>query len=94
MDDCEEDDRFDPQEKYDEENWKGYSEEQFKEFKILGARLEQEEVRFKRELAPVLSRWDLVHVQQVPGILLSRSATSKRSPHRVCLGFLVHGSDA
>lgn len=88
MDDCEEDDRFDPQEEYVEENWKGYSEEQFKEFKILGARLEQEEVRFKLEAAPVLSCWNLVRVQQVPSTVLPLSATSRRAQHLVCFGAL------
>lgn len=45
LDDCEEDDHFDPNDTYDDEVWKGYTQEQIKQFKILGARLEQEEVR-------------------------------------------------
>lgn len=44
LDDCEEDDHFDPNEEYDGELWKGYTEEEFKQFQIWGAKLEQEEV--------------------------------------------------
>lgn len=45
LDDDEEDDHFDPTDEYDNDVWVGYSQEQIKQFKIMGARLEQEEVR-------------------------------------------------
>lgn len=45
LDDDEEDDHFDPNDNYEDEVWKGFSQEQIKQFKILGARLEKEEVR-------------------------------------------------
>lgn len=45
LDDDEEDDHFDPNDNFEDEVWKGYTQEEIKEFKILGARLEKEEVR-------------------------------------------------
>lgn len=45
LDDCEEDDHFDPEDEWDDEVWAGYTKEQIEQFKILGARLEAEEVR-------------------------------------------------
>lgn len=45
LDDCEEDDHFDPEDEWDDEVWAGYTEEQIEMFKTLGARLEKEEVR-------------------------------------------------
>ena len=50
LDDCEEDDHFDPNEEYDPEVWKGYTEEEFKEYKELGARLEREEVKLQNRI--------------------------------------------
>lgn len=47
LDDCEEDDHFDPDDLYDDEVWKGFTPEKIKQFKILGARLEKEEVRLQ-----------------------------------------------
>lgn len=44
LDDCEEDDHFDPDDEWDDEAWEGYTLEQIEQFKILGARLEKEEV--------------------------------------------------
>lgn len=44
LDDCEEDDHFDPESQWDDEVWTGYTPENIEEFKVLGARLEQEEV--------------------------------------------------
>lgn len=50
LDDCEEDDHFDPEDEWDDEVWARYAPEQLEQFKILGARLEKEEVSW-REIA-------------------------------------------
>ncbi|CAM9733948.1 unnamed protein product, partial [Laminaria digitata] len=55
LDDCEEDDHFDPNDKYEDEVWSGYTQEQIKQFKILGARLEQEEAE---QMASLQARWE------------------------------------
>ena len=44
LDDCEEDDHFDPADEWDDEVWARYTPEQIEEFKKLGVRLEKEEV--------------------------------------------------
>lgn len=45
LDDCEEDDHFGAEEEWADPVWTGYAPEQIEEFKILGARLEEEEVK-------------------------------------------------
>ncbi|CAB1096110.1 unnamed protein product [Ectocarpus sp. CCAP 1310/34] len=54
LDDCEEDDHFDADDEWDDEAWKGYTPEQIEEFKILGARLEEEE---SKQMADLRRRW-------------------------------------
>eukprot|EP00752_Nemacystus_decipiens_P007994 g7142.t1 len=54
LDDCEEDDHFDPEDEWDDEVWAGFTEEQIEQFKILGARLEKEE---REQMADLRKRW-------------------------------------
>lgn len=57
LDDCEEDDHFDPDSKWDDEIWMKFTPEDIEEFKILGQRLEQEEVSLgpRRPLFPLFT---------------------------------------
>lgn len=51
LDDDEDDDHFDQNEEYDPEVWKGYTPEKFDEFKKLGLRFQNEEVRSSDKMA-------------------------------------------
>eukprot|EP00904_Undaria_pinnatifida_P012663 jgi/Undpi1/8527/HiC_scaffold_25.g10994.m1 len=55
LDDDEEDDHFDPNDNFEDEVWKGYTQEEIKEFKILGARLEKEEAE---QMANLRAKWE------------------------------------
>ncbi|CAM9673195.1 unnamed protein product, partial [Scytosiphon promiscuus] len=54
LDDCEEDDHFDAEEDWTDSVWTGYTPEQIEEFKVLGARLEEEE---SKQMADLRVRW-------------------------------------
>ncbi|CAM9211583.1 unnamed protein product [Hapterophycus canaliculatus] len=54
LDDCEEDDHFNDDEDWTDTVWTRHTPEQIDEFKILGARLEEEE---KKQMADLRSRW-------------------------------------
>ncbi|CAN0063551.1 unnamed protein product, partial [Pylaiella littoralis] len=88
LDDCEEDDHFDPDSKWDDEIWMKFTPEDIEEFKILGQRLEQEEVE---QMADLRKKWkktkqeaDMQHGTsdhlELPDILITHEMTYEAPP--------------